>query len=214
MTNTGITDQDRASMEGPRALKEPGTTDWCWQTVSALQHMWQSLHLNYEHYMSILTEAEEQAIWEKIPPDDPYGTKEKMLKQVEVGDSKDAHKRMRVQTLAAQARAIQRQGRPNNGESKKGYNGNIIPSSRGNNATYLLGLMARDYPDMLERVKDGEFESVRAAAREAGIPLAQPKPTMSLGDDVDKVALKLKARYTAEQIRRIVEVLTEDGEEG
>ena len=207
--NNGITDQDLASMEGPRALKEPGTTDWCWQTVSALQHMWQSLQLNYEHYMSILTEAEEHAIWEIIPPDEPYGTKENMLKQVEVGDSKDAHKRMRIQTLAAQARAIQRQGPPT---EDKHYNGNVLTAQQGNNAEYLLGRIRRDRPDIYERVIAGEFVSARAAAREAGIPLAQPKSTLSLGDDVDRVALKLKARYTPAQVQRIVEVLTEEAE--
>ena len=107
-----FTEQDLASMEGPRALKEPGSTEWSWQTVSALQYMWQSLHLNYEHYMSVLSEAEEHRIWEKIPPDAPYGSKEAMLAQVEVGDAKDAQKKMRVQTLAAQARALQKRGRP------------------------------------------------------------------------------------------------------
>ena len=102
MTNQ-YTDQDLASMSGPRPLKEEGSVDWCWQTVSLVQNMWQSLDHNFDRYISILTEAEEQAVWEKIPPDEPFGTKEKMLKQVEVGDAKDAHKRMRIQTLAAQA---------------------------------------------------------------------------------------------------------------
>ena len=122
-----FSEQDLASMEGPRAMKEPGSTEWCWQTVSALQHMWNSLQLNYEHYMVILAEAEEQAVWDRIPPDAPYGSKENMLKQVEVGDMKDAQKRMKVQTLAAQARALQknsalRQGKDiqfDNGKSEK-----------------------------------------------------------------------------------------------
>ena len=105
----GYSEQELASMEGPRDLKEQGSIAWSWQTVSALQHMWQSLHLNYEHYMGILAEAQEHRIWEKIPPDNPYGSESNMLKQVEVGTANDAHKRMRIQTLATQARQALRQ---------------------------------------------------------------------------------------------------------
>ena len=107
---TDYSEQELASMSGPRPLKEVGSVEWCLQTVSALQHMWQSLHLNYEHYMSILTEAEEAAIWEKIPPDAPYGSKTAMLKKVEVGDSKDAHKRMRIQTLGGTSEGTSKTG--------------------------------------------------------------------------------------------------------
>lgn len=39
----------------------------------------------------------------------------------------------------------------------------------GNDASYLAGRIARDRPDILERMKAGEFKSVRAAAIEAGI---------------------------------------------
>ena len=39
----------------------------------------------------------------------------------------------------------------------------------GNRSAYLVARMARDRPDILERMKAGEFASVREAAREAGI---------------------------------------------
>jgi hypothetical protein len=41
-------------------------------------------------------------------------------------------------------------------------------TSRGETQTYLLRRLARDRPDILERVKSGEFRSARAAAIEAG----------------------------------------------
>ncbi len=185
-----FSEQDLASMEGPRAAKEPGSTDWCWQTISALQHMWSSLHLNYAHYMAILEEAEEHLIWDKVPPDKPYGSKDEMLKQVEVGDTKDAQKRMKVQTLAAQAKALQRRGNTNK-DSKD-----------------LLGLIAKDHPDILLRITNGEFDSVRSAAREAGIPIAQPRKSVTLSDNVDHVADVLIDYYTAEQLARIIEKLS------
>jgi hypothetical protein len=39
----------------------------------------------------------------------------------------------------------------------------------GNRRVYLVNRIARDRPDVLERMKAGEFEHVRAAARAAGI---------------------------------------------
>ena len=206
---TDYSEQELASMSGPRPLKEEGSVEWCWQTVSALQHMWQSLHLNYEHYMSILTEAEEAAIWEKIPPDAPYGSKTAMLKKVEVGDSKDAHKRMRIQTLAAQARTLQKNGGARRGRDFQFDNGNTENNTSGNSNAYLLARIGRDYPDMFQRVVDGEFTSVRAAAREAGIALAQPKKTVTLSDNVERVADAIKGHYTREQVEQIITRLTE-----
>ena len=41
-------------------------------------------------------------------------------------------------------------------------------SSNGTTAVYLTSRIARDRPDILERMKSGEFNSVRAAAIEAG----------------------------------------------
>lgn len=48
--------------------------------------------------------------------------------------------------------------------------------ARGETADYLTARIARDRPDVLERMKAGEFTSVRAAAMEAGIV----KPVTSL----------------------------------
>ena len=39
----------------------------------------------------------------------------------------------------------------------------------GNRSVYLVNRIARDRPDVLERMKAGEFETVRQAARAAGI---------------------------------------------
>jgi hypothetical protein len=56
------------------------------------------------------------------------------------------------------------------GEIGRGRNRsyNVIPNY-GNNGSYLTRRIARDRPDILDRMKAGEFKSVRAAAREAGL---------------------------------------------
>ena len=55
----------------------------------------------------------------------------------------------------------------------------------------ILSRLARDRPDILERVKSGEFKSARAAAIEAGI--IKPVPTVRLVDDAAK-APRLRKR--------------------
>lgn len=44
-----------------------------------------------------------------------------------------------------------------------------MSDSQGNASSYLTRRIARDRPDFLERMKQGEYKSVRAAAIEAGI---------------------------------------------
>ena len=200
----GYSEQDLASMEGPRDLKERGSVAWSWQTVSALQHMWQSLHLNYEHYMGILAEAQEHRIWEKIPPDNPYGSENNMLKQVEVGTANDAHKRMRIQTLAAQTRQVLR--RPG---GEKG-----TPRSW-RSSEYVMGLIAKENPEFAEKIASGEvvFTSARQAARAAGVFIPARKPTVNLSDNVERVADKIKSYYSPDQVNRIIEWLAQETEE-
>jgi hypothetical protein len=47
----------------------------------------------------------------------------------------------------------------------------------GNKQKYLVARIARDRPDVLERMKKGEFLSVQAAAIEAGIVKKDSRPT-------------------------------------
>ena len=54
---------------------------------------------------------------------------------------------------------------PGRGHTKKPHE----KAKAGNRSDYLVARMARDRPDILERMKAGEFTSVREASREAGI---------------------------------------------
>jgi len=63
---------------------------------------------------------------------------------------------------------------------------------RGNHAEYLAARIARDRPDILERMKAGEFSSVRQAAKEAGIV----NERLSVPADPVRAAQYLKRRFT------------------
>jgi len=62
-------------------------------------------------------------------------------------------------------------------EENQGDNVTLI--DRGNSTGYLAARLARDAPDVLERLEAGEFKSVRAAAKAAGI-VKDPAPIAQL----------------------------------
>src|SRR5215468_9438523 len=77
-------------------------------------------------------------------------------------------KRRQVQRMAATAHPLQpaeNHPGPGRGQTKKLHE----KAKAGNRSDYLVARIARDRPDILRRMKAGEFASVREAAREAGI---------------------------------------------
>lgn len=178
-----LEEQTIAGGSGLRALKTPGDPQWCWQTISRLQSLWVSLNLDFESYMTAWAEAEEHEVWEKVPYDNPFGSKDEMLLQLEIGDETAAKNRVACQAIAARAM------RPWGG--------------RRNKSDYVVARIARDHPDILERMKKGDFQSMAEAAREAGIQTAKPRKTVTLSDKVEQVAERLKEHYTPEQIRQL-----------
>lgn len=46
---------------------------------------------------------------------------------------------------------------------------NVILKGQGNGSCYLAARIKRDFPDIAAKLADGEFPSVRAAAKAAGI---------------------------------------------
>lgn len=75
--------------------------------------------------------------------------------------------RKSAEALAAKAEPLN--GHGGDRSEPKGQGNNVTLPTRGNRSEYLTARIARDRPDILERMKGGEFKSVRKAAIEAGI---------------------------------------------
>lgn len=67
---------------------------------------------------------------------------------------------------------------------------------RGEDADYLTARIARDRPDILERMKAGAYTSVRQAALEAGIVKAR----ISIPSDADGAARAILRHFDASEI--------------
>lgn len=74
----------------------------------------------------------------------------------------------------------------------------------GNSADYLTARITRERPDIAERMKAGEFRSVRAAALEAGIV---PRTGTVRYDDPESAARTLRKHMSADDITRLIAAL-------
>ena len=187
-----IEEQTVAGASGLRATKEPGDPQWCWQTISYLQGIWQSLSLDYDRYMEAWTEAEEQKVWEKVPYDDPFGTKEEMLHQLAIGDDNQAQRRMKVQPIAKRVRM--KHGGDRRSEDFQGSHANLEPLKRGATADYIMERVLELDSSVFERWARGDL-SARAAALEVGLKFVERKRTVTLGSNVTRIAEALHSHY-------------------
>lgn len=98
---------------------------------------------------------------------------------------------------------------------KTGGRGKKKPSScnneglRGDSSSYLSRRIAAHHPTILDRMKAGEFKSVRAAALEAGIV----KPTVAVPLDPDKAARILRRHFHGDRLARLIAALSADAPE-
>lgn len=76
-----------------------------------------------------------------------------------------------------------------------------VASPHGDRADYLTRRIARDHPDILERMKAGHYRSVRQAALEAGIV----KPVVQVPAEPARAARALLRHFNADELREIVE---------
>jgi hypothetical protein len=91
-------------------------------------------------------------------------------------------------------------------EKANPHNIRITEAGYGTNADYLTRRIARDHPDILERMKAGEYRSVRAAALEAGI--VSRTQTVRI-DNPHSAARTLRRHMTPDNVAVLAELLGE-----
>lgn len=195
--DAAVLDKMRAQLSGPRTMKEPGSPEWCWQTIGHLQLMWKFFESAEVSYLTVLEEATDHKVWEIVPEGNPFGSKENMVSVLNIGDEQAARERLRREALQSAALRVQRN-----------------PSfAKANTIDRLLTSIARERPDILDRAQQGEFKSVAEAAKAAGIDVRRTK-TVTLSPNVDRLANRLIAHYTPDQFtalaRRMLQLRREE----
>lgn len=111
------------------------------------------------------------------------------------------------EALAAAPKRIRPRGRPS-AEEDKNNRYNVTISGRGNRADYWTARIARERPDILARMKSGEFTSVRQAKIAAG----WEKPTADIRTDDARLAVRaLLKHFSAAAIRDALDRERQEG---
>jgi hypothetical protein len=164
---------------GPRELKNPRSKEYAIQTLYALKRYAESLRCDQERIAQELAEIERYRHWEVLG----YPSKAALLK-TELNALGLVNTEKVKATLEASP-DLQSNGRPKKGISR-------IPLSKSGSAR-LAARLKRNHPEICERIAAGEFTSIRAAAKAAGIvrdktPLEQLQRWWKKTSEKDRLA--------------------------
>lgn len=161
----------------PRASKDPKSYEYARQMVYVLKTIWTQITFDLKDWEKEVEEARRNKIWERLG----YGSIDEVLKE-EVGYSKQE---LSLKIASAKADPLAVAGAPEGNQNavKKKIdeakadplvepgsknNPNNVRVDYGNATDYTLRRLARDCPEMLDKIEAGEL-SVNAAAIAAGI---------------------------------------------
>jgi hypothetical protein len=168
------TDPRELAQIGPRQLKDPASVDYAWQTIALLKRKYQSKEVLIQQWEETLAEAEQHRIYEKVPPESPYGSLEAMLK-AELGVGVEESRRAKAQQMAADEGVLPLNRNGGDRKTEDGVSGLLDNSEqRGTGTSYLVRRLKRDHPEVAEALGRGEYPSARQAAIAAGIVKVPP----------------------------------------
>jgi len=202
-----LSERERATI-GPRELKTPGSPEWCWQTITHLRNVYQRVEERWRDVESMVTELEAARAWEVIPPGNPYGDEETMLRAelgIGLGEMQrtvgSARGRSVVAAQATDGETLPKGRQPEN--AVNAYSKHLQPeraraSGVSRSQQQYLDAIAQRRPDLLEDIRAGR-RSVRAAALEAG--LRRPTATVPI-DNAGAATAILSKHFTLHELAR------------
>jgi hypothetical protein len=194
---------DEASRDAPR-----GSRAWALWIIGQAQLTRKELQLDAEILGSLLKQIDEFRAWEPLGLLDieTLALKELQLEPAvlrAVLGTKPGRSLGAVIAHAEAAKPISQHG----GSRVNKQADNISSTQHGTEPKYLTARIARDRPDILERMKAGEYTSVRQAALDAGIIKLQSSFPIH---DMNKLAAALKRRLTTDQWAELVRIITSE----
>jgi len=155
---------------GPRQMKDPRSREYAIQTLHSLKRYLSSKEVDEKRIKEELDDIKANRHWEVLG----YASMDEYLK-IETGytatEILGQARKMVIQAVCARAEEM---GPVKHGGDRKpkamdqGNNCNL-DIKRGNDQTYLARKIMTDSPETFDRLKQGEYRSVRAAAMDCGI---------------------------------------------
>jgi hypothetical protein len=151
----------------------------------------------YREAKQIIEELKAERAWKVIPPDAPYGTFDRMLRE-EVGLPEKEIKNIIFKAELA-SHGGDRKSQPFQVDNIN------LKNSGGTSDTYLRRRLRRDNPELADRVDSGEL-SPNAAAVQAGF---KPKTFTVRADRPDAIVGTLRRQLDPETLAMVTKLLTE-----
>ena len=202
----------------PRNSREPGSPEWCYQTLNLLQDSYRDIDLDSKRFEECLAELRQHRAWEKVPIDKPYGSEDRMI-VAELGkraeEVADHLKNIRQAALAAQNRIVDQEdranqravGRPENVyTNEKSINDFERPS--GTSSEYALRRLRKDRPDIHARVLAGEL-TPHGGMVEAGFRKPAPSQKLSAFERLRRMIERLDDELTPAERRALKDMLND-----
>ncbi len=173
-----------------------GSRSWCLYTANEIRKMLydkQQLGARLHDYVSAFQERQG---WQELG----FLTWEDFcVKRLQVrADEVEAEARARIAAMAENAKPLAANGTNQHGiDNYKTLSLDTPSIIGGTSPEYLTARIARDRPDILERMKAGEYKSVRSAAIDAGIIDPDKSKRYSLPTDPIAAARYLQSRVDA-----------------
>jgi hypothetical protein len=186
------------AVSGPRSLKATGSPDWCWQTVDLLKRYLYNIEQTWRQADEVVSELREVSAWNVIPSEAPYGTFDKMCRELLGMPARDVAKRIDREKIKAL-------GPPQGGRPRKENQGATQVFTH-NTTLDFIARLKRDDPGLAKRVVAGEI-TPNAAAREKG----WRKPRIVLTSP-ERIAVSLRKYMPREALARLAELLSEPSE--
>lgn len=184
-----------SALSGPRALKEEGSADWCWQTIDLLKRYLFNIEQTWRQADQVIGELEHVQAWKVIRPGKPYRSFNAMCLDLLGMPASDVRGRIDREKI----KALGPVGAP--GHKANAGDTNISSLSSANDADYVVARLKRDDPDLAEKVVRGEV-TPNAAAREKG--WRKPRIVVSSPEAVARSLLKY---MSADDIAKLIAVL-------
>lgn len=196
-----------SAVDGPRALKETGSADWCWQTVDLLKRYLYNIEQTWRQADEVVGELKGVQAWKVLPsPERPYGSFDKLCKGLLGMRAQDVAKRIDREKIKALGPHRGRTVAESNNRSR------VTRSSiaESDNVDYIVSRLKRDGESdpkaaaLYNEVLAGKV-TANAAAREQG--WRRPRIVVSTPE---RIADSLRRHMPREARVRLAELLTKE----
>jgi hypothetical protein len=142
----------RAYPSGRRDTKERGSVEWIVQTTHFASTCLASLERSTEDWLKVIADLEGERVWEKIPPEKPYGSREAFF----IGEFG------RPEPELTAAKEKQQLAQAKHAGPGRGHKTDSNTIRFGRDAAYIRARLERDgKTDLLARVEQGIIRTVR-----------------------------------------------------